>query len=108
MLPVQSIPSRPQNWCRSCAFKKSVAYSPSSFCRVLFGLKFVLKKQVLKFLPLMIGWFSLSVPSALGLYWILNNFISTGTSVFIRNKVSAACVAGANAATRGGRGWSMY
>lgn len=45
------------------------------------------EKQVLKFLPLMIGWFSLSVPSALGLYWILNNFISTGTSVFIRNQV---------------------
>lgn len=43
--------------------------------------------QVIKFLPLMIGWFSLSVPSALGLYWILNNFISTATSVFIRNKV---------------------
>lgn len=35
----------------------------------------------------MIGWFSLSVPSALGLYWILNNFISTGTSVLIRKQV---------------------
>ncbi len=42
---------------------------------------------MIKFLPLMIGWFSLSVPSALGLYWILNNFVSTATSVFIRNKV---------------------
>lgn len=42
---------------------------------------------MLKFLPLMIGWFSLSVPSALGLYWILNNFITTATSVFIRNQV---------------------
>lgn len=49
--------------------------------------------QVLKFLPLMIGWFSLSVPSALGLYWILNNFISTGTSVLIRKQVrSMTCV----------------
>eukprot|EP00903_Cladosiphon_okamuranus_P009688 g9217.t1 len=46
-------------------------------------------QNVLKFLPLMIGWFSLSVPSALGLYWILNNFISTATSVFIRNKIAA-------------------
>lgn len=46
-------------------------------------------QNVLKFLPLMIGWFSLSVPSALGLYWILNNFISTGTSVFIRNQIAA-------------------
>ncbi|CAM9700602.1 unnamed protein product, partial [Ectocarpus sp. 8 AP-2014] len=36
----------------------------------------------------MIGWFSLSVPSALGLYWILNNFISTATSVFIRNQIA--------------------
>lgn len=46
-------------------------------------------QNVLKFLPLMIGWFSLSVPSALGLYWILNNFISTATSVFIRNQIAA-------------------
>ncbi|CAN0483933.1 unnamed protein product, partial [Hapterophycus canaliculatus] len=45
------------------------------------------QQQVLKFLPLMIGWFSLSVPSALGLYWILNNFVTTATSVFIRNQV---------------------
>ncbi|CAM9733656.1 unnamed protein product [Laminaria digitata] len=46
-------------------------------------------QNVLKFLPLMIGWFSLSVPSALGLYWILNNFVSTATSVFIRNQIAA-------------------
>ncbi|CAM9930686.1 unnamed protein product [Ascophyllum nodosum] len=45
-------------------------------------------QNVLKFLPLLIGWFSLSVPSALGLYWILNNFISTATSVIIRNKIA--------------------
>ncbi|CAM9389944.1 unnamed protein product [Pylaiella littoralis] len=45
-------------------------------------------QNVLKFLPLMIGWFSLSVPSALGLYWILNNFVSTATSVFIRNQIA--------------------
>ncbi|CAM9281243.1 unnamed protein product [Ectocarpus sp. 13 AM-2016] len=44
--------------------------------------------SIVKFLPLMIGWFSLSVPSALGLYWILNNFISTATSVFIRNQIA--------------------
>ena len=32
---------------------------------------------ILKFLPLMIGYFSLNVPAALGIYWVANNFITT-------------------------------
>jgi len=42
---------------------------------------------ILKFLPLMIGWFSLNVPSALTVYWLTNNFITTGTSLFVRSQV---------------------
>jgi YidC/Oxa1 family membrane protein insertase len=45
---------------------------------------------ILKFLPLMIGWFSLNVPSALCIYWITNNVVTTASSVFIRNNVAAA------------------
>lgn len=39
----------------------------------------------LKFLPLLIGWFSLGVPSALSVYWFTNNIVTTATSVVIRN-----------------------
>ncbi|KAG7355998.1 membrane protein insertase, YidC/Oxa1 family protein [Nitzschia inconspicua] len=41
----------------------------------------------LKVLPLMIGWFSLNVPSALCVYWVTNNIITTATSVLIRNNL---------------------
>lgn len=41
-------------------------------------------QAILKFLPLMIGWFSLNVPSGLTLYWIVNNVITTGQTVFLR------------------------
>lgn len=42
---------------------------------------------VLKFLPLLIGWFSINVPAALGVYWITNNFITTALSVQIRTSL---------------------
>jgi YidC/Oxa1 family membrane protein insertase len=42
---------------------------------------------VLKLLPLMIGWFSLNVPSALCVYWVVNNIVTTATSVLIRNSI---------------------
>ncbi|CAM9138232.1 unnamed protein product [Choristocarpus tenellus] len=45
-------------------------------------------QNVLKFLPLLIGWFSLNVPAGLGVYWIVNNFVSTASSVYIKNQVS--------------------
>jgi YidC/Oxa1 family membrane protein insertase len=50
-------------------------------------------QAILKFLPLMIGWFSLNVPSALCIYWITNNVVTTASSVFIRNNVAAAAAA---------------
>ncbi|WVZ72266.1 hypothetical protein U9M48_020755 [Paspalum notatum var. saurae] len=39
---------------------------------------------VLKFLPFMIGWFSLSVPSGLSIYWFTNNVLSTLQQVWLR------------------------
>ncbi|XP_020214038.1 ALBINO3-like protein 1, chloroplastic [Cajanus cajan] len=37
-----------------------------------------------KFLPLMIGYFALSVPSGLSLYWLTNNILSTGQQVWLQ------------------------
>jgi YidC/Oxa1 family membrane protein insertase len=54
---------------------------------------------ILKFLPLMIGWFSLNVPSALGIYWVANNIITTSTTLLIRNQMKTATVAMASSAT---------
>ena len=50
----------------------------------------------LKFLPLLIGWFSLSVPSALSVYWVTNNIVTTASSIIIRNsiKIEPATVSG--------------
>lgn len=39
---------------------------------------------ILKFLPLMIGYFALSVPSGLSLYWLTNNILSTGQQLWLR------------------------
>lgn len=47
----------------------------------------------LKVLPLMIGWFSLNVPSALCVYWVTNNVVTTATSVIIRNSLKMEPVA---------------
>ncbi|KAI2499722.1 60Kd inner membrane protein [Fragilaria crotonensis] len=47
---------------------------------------------VLKFLPLMIGWFSLNVPSALGIYWVANNIITTSTTLLIRSQMKPVTV----------------
>jgi YidC/Oxa1 family membrane protein insertase len=47
----------------------------------------------LKFLPLMIGWFSLNVPSALCVYWVTNNVVTTATTVLIRNNLKNAAPA---------------
>ncbi|KAH7296585.1 hypothetical protein KP509_26G029600 [Ceratopteris richardii] len=41
-------------------------------------------QAILKFLPLMIGYFSLSVPSGLSLYWLTNNILSTGQQLLLR------------------------
>ncbi|KAG5175925.1 Alb3-like protein, thylakoidal inner membrane insertase [Tribonema minus] len=52
-------------------------------------------QAILKYLPLLIGWFSLNVPSGLGLYWIVNNIVSTAASVLIRQQLGLPATAGA-------------
>lgn len=42
---------------------------------------------ILKVLPFMIGWFALNVPAALGIYWVVNNLVTTGTTLYIRNSM---------------------
>ena len=56
---------------------------------------------ILKFLPIMIGWFSLNVPSALCVYWIVNNIVTTATTLWIRSTMSMEPVmtSGGGAAT---------
>eukprot|EP00850_Spirogloea_muscicola_P003439 SM000014S00227 [mRNA] locus=s14:23105:26958:- [translate_table: standard] len=49
-------------------------------------------QAILKFLPLMIGYFSLSVPSGLSLYWFTNNLLSTAQQVYLRKMGGAANV----------------
>jgi len=44
---------------------------------------------ILKVLPLMVGWFSLNVPAALGIYWITNNVITTLLTLQIRSSLPA-------------------
>lgn len=41
----------------------------------------------LKFMPLLIGWFSLNVPSGLGVYWVTNNLLSTAQTLYIRSSL---------------------
>ncbi|XP_052204916.1 ALBINO3-like protein 1, chloroplastic [Diospyros lotus] len=41
-------------------------------------------QAITKFLPLMIGYFALSVPSGLSLYWFTNNILSTAQQVFLQ------------------------
>ena len=41
-------------------------------------------QRILKYLPLVLAYFSLSVPAGLGLYWITNNALSTISTVSIK------------------------
>ncbi|CAD7704454.1 unnamed protein product [Ostreobium quekettii] len=47
-------------------------------------------QTLLKFLPLLLGWFSLNVPSGLTLYWITNNILSTGQQVYLKSNAASA------------------
>lgn len=49
---------------------------------------------ILKFLPLMIGYFSLSVPSGLSIYWFINNVLSTAQQVWLRKLGGAKPIVG--------------
>ena len=46
-------------------------------------------QTILKYLPFMLGYFSLSVPSGLGIYWIWNNVLTTLISLAIKQKFKA-------------------
>eukprot|EP00963_Diacronema_lutheri_P003570 scaffold285_cov330-Pavlova_lutheri.AAC.88 len=47
---------------------------------------------ILQFLPLMIGYFSLNVPSGLTLYWFTNNILTTAQQVFLRRTAPAPAI----------------
>lgn len=53
---------------------------------------------IFKFLPLMIGYFSLSVPSGLSIYWFTNNVLSTAQQVWLRKLGGAKPVVSEDAA----------
>jgi len=40
--------------------------------------------QIVKFLPLMVGWFSLNVPSGLSLYYFSNTVLTSAQQIFLR------------------------
>jgi len=46
-------------------------------------------QRILKFLPILLGYFSLSVPAGLGVYWITNNIMSTVTTLGIKTYLKA-------------------
>ncbi|XP_050205861.1 inner membrane protein PPF-1, chloroplastic [Mercurialis annua] len=52
---------------------------------------------IFKFLPLMIGYFSLSVPSGLSIYWFVNNVLSTAQQVWLRKLGGAKPLVNENA-----------
>ena len=47
------------------------------------------KNPVFKFLPLMLGYFSLNVPSGLTLYWLTNSVLTTAQQVYLKKVVTA-------------------
>lgn len=46
-------------------------------------------QRFMKYLPLLIAYFSLSVPAGLGIYWITNNILSTATTAGIKAYLKA-------------------
>ena len=54
-------------------------------------------QAILKFLPFMIGFFSLNVPAGLTLYWFANNILSTAQTVFLRKTTPKPEMAAAGA-----------
>lgn len=52
-------------------------------------------QAILKFIPFMIGWFALSVPSGLTLYWFTNNLLTTAQQVYLRRQFDSTAAAAA-------------
>lgn len=48
---------------------------------------------ILKVLPFMVGWFALNVPAALGIYWVVNNIVTTATTMYVRSTMPKIDVA---------------
>jgi YidC/Oxa1 family membrane protein insertase len=46
-------------------------------------------QRILKYLPLLLGYFALSVPAGLGVYWVVNNLLSTITTFSIKQYFKA-------------------
>ena len=44
-------------------------------------------QAIIKYLPLLFGFFALNVPSGLGVYWVTNAFVSTASTLTIKNQV---------------------
>lgn len=61
-------------------------------------------QAILGFLPLMIGWFSLNVPSGLTLYWFINNIISTSMQLYMRKIIKVDIPALSSEGAGGGAG----
>lgn len=55
---------------------------------------------ILQFLPLMIGYFSLNVPSGLTLYWFTNNILTTAQQVYLRRMAPQPAVASSTTVRR--------
>ena len=53
-------------------------------------------QAILKFLPFMIGYFSLNVPAGLTLYWFFNNIITTTQTVYLRKTTKPLVNVGGN------------
>lgn len=59
-------------------------------------------QQIVQYLPIMIGFFALNVPSGLAVYWVTNNFVSTASTLIVKANVAKEMEAaglGSSAAT---------
>ena len=54
---------------------------------------------ILKVLPFMIGWFALNVPAALGVYWVVNNIVTTASTLYVRSNMPKMEPVGGDGAT---------
>lgn len=61
-------------------------------------------QAILKFLPVMIGWFSLNVPSGLTLYWFTNNLLTTAQTVFLRSQAQPVMAMGGGSSSSSSSG----
>jgi YidC/Oxa1 family membrane protein insertase len=56
---------------------------------------------ILKVLPFMVGWFALNVPAAFGIYWVVNNLVTTATTLYIRNTMPTMEIIGGGSSSGG-------